>query len=95
MKDQSQPFKRAATHVAISYFIYIKSVIYKWCKLEQDNLQNLEKNQLDPTYNARLLREKKNVNPNQPASQNASQSQDSGALHQQQPSQHLAQQFGQ
>jgi len=30
-------------------------------QLEPDDLQKLEKRQIDPTYNARILREKKSV----------------------------------
>ncbi len=46
------PFKRAATHVAIAYFIHIK-------QYQGKDINKLDKEQIDPTYNARLLKEKK------------------------------------
>jgi len=51
-KKMKTPFKRAATHVAIAYFIYLKSFDY-------NSLSKLDKSKMDPTYNARLLKEKK------------------------------------
>ena len=59
------PFKRAATHVAIAYFIFIKSVKYNYyyyyLKFENVDLTRIEKEKFDPTYNAKKLRERKTV----------------------------------
>jgi len=43
---------RASTHVAIAYFIYFKS-------LDPGTMAGTDKNKMDPTYNARMLKEKK------------------------------------
>lgn len=54
-KSLTVPFKRAGTHVAIAYYIYVNKNKNKF----NENKNNLE---CDPTYHARVLREKKNVN---------------------------------
>jgi hypothetical protein len=51
-KKMKTPFKRAATHVAIAYFIYLKST-------DCNSLSKMDKSKMDPTYNARILKEKK------------------------------------
>jgi len=43
---------RASTHVAIAYFIYFKS-------LDPETIAKSDKSKVDPTYNARMLKEKK------------------------------------
>jgi len=52
VQEKKAPFKRAATHVAIAYFIYLKSFDY-------GNISKIDRSKMDPTYNARLLKEKK------------------------------------
>lgn len=56
-KNLTTPFKRAGTHVAIAYYIFVTKNKNKF----NDNKNTLE---CDPTYHARILREKKNVKEN-------------------------------
>jgi len=53
-KNLATPFKRAGTHVAIAYYIYVN-------KNKSKFNDNKNTNECDPTYHARILREKKNV----------------------------------
>lgn len=53
-RSLTTPFKRAGTHVAIAYYIFVTKNKNKF----NDNKNTLE---CDPTYHARILREKKNV----------------------------------
>lgn len=53
-KNLTTPFKRAGTHVAIAYYIYVN-------KNKSKFNDNKNTNECDPTYHARVLREKKNV----------------------------------
>ena len=53
-RNLTTPFKRAGTHVAIAYYIYVN-------KNKSKFNENKNTNECDPTYHARVLREKKNV----------------------------------
>ena len=53
-KNLATPFKRAGTHVAIAYYIYVNKNKSKFS-------DNKNTNECDPTYHARVLRERKNV----------------------------------
>lgn len=51
-RNLATPFKRAGTHVAIAYYIYVNKNKFS---------DNKNTNEFDPTYHARILRERKNV----------------------------------
>lgn len=56
IKEDLKPFKRQSYHVAIAYHIHLKHL----------KNGNSEPNLLDPTYNARMLREKQQAQREQP-----------------------------